>query len=191
MVVSSSLGLETELDPQIIEECRRGDRDAFRVLFETFKDRVYTVALNFSGNPEMAHDITQDVFVKLFDSIRGFREEANFRTWLFRITVNACIDEQRRRKRFLPLSEFAAVLVARIRSQEVQISQLQVSSQIQSVIVTLAPRLRIPILLRYVEDLSYGEIAEVLNCSIGTVSSRISRGHKLLAQRLAHLRGTV
>ena len=191
MVVSSSLGLETELDPQIIEDCRRGDRDAFRVLFETFKDRVYTVALNFSGNPEMAHDITQDVFVKLFDSIRGFREEANFRTWLFRITVNACIDEQRRRKRFLPLSEFAAVLVARIRSQEVQISQLQVSSQIQSVIVTLAPRLRIPILLRYVEDLSYGEIAEVLNCSIGTVSSRISRGHKLLAQRLSHLRGTV
>lgn len=191
MIVSSSLGVATELDPQIIEACRRGDRDAFRLLFETCRDRVYSVALNFSGNSDRARDITQDVFVKLFASIRNFREEADFRTWLFRITVNACIDDQRSRKRFLPIADLAAGLVARMRSQESQASQQQVSAQIQSVIITLSPRFRLPILLRYVEDLSYAQIAEILNCSVGTVSSRINRGHKLLAKRLSHLRGIV
>ena len=183
-------GRASALEPGLIEACRQGEREAFRVLFEACKDRVYSVALHFSGSEEAARDISQDVFLKLFHAIRGFRGDADFRTWLFRLVVNACMDEKRRRRRFVPMEEMAAEPGGHTSPYEA-VARERVSGQVRSAVLSLAPRLRLPILLRYVEGLSYGEIAEVLNCSMGTVASRLNRGHKRLAERLAHLRGAL
>lgn len=179
------------LQPGILEACRQGERDAFRVLFEACKDGVYSIALNFTGSQAAAQDITQDVFVKLFHAIRGFRGDADFRTWLHRLVVNACIDESRRKRRFVPIEEAGDGPAARSSSQELRAREKEVALQVRSAVASLAPKLRLPILLRYVEGLSYSEIGDVLKCSLGTVASRLNRGHKVLARRLAHLRGAL
>src|SRR5262245_12845102 len=94
--------LRTETD--LIQGCKQGDRDAFHDLFEAHKDRVYTIALHYSGDEASAHDVTQQVFLKLFTSISQFREDSQFTTWLYRIVANACMDEHRKRRRFVPFS---------------------------------------------------------------------------------------
>src|SRR5206468_2492641 len=114
------------IDESVIVACQHGDRDALRVLFEEYKDRVYSIALySLSGNEAAAADVTQQ----------------------------------------------------------------ELSEHVQAAIAELSPKLRLPILLKYIEGFSYEEIAAVLGCSKGTVASRLNRGHKALARRLDHLRG--
>ena len=176
----------------IIEDCKAGDRQAFHALFESYKDKVYAIALHFSGDDAMAKDVTQQVFLKLFTTISQFRFDSEFTTWLYRIVANACIDEQRKRRRFVPFGEGEEVIDRKARgSQEKTLIKREVSESVQTAITHLSPKLRLPILLKYVEGLSYEEIAAALGCSIGTVSSRLNRGHKALARELGHLRGFV
>jgi RNA polymerase sigma-70 factor (ECF subfamily) len=181
-----------EIDGEVIEACRNGDTDAFHVLFETYKDRVYSIALHFCGNEAMAKDVSQQVFLKLFTRIKQFREESGFTTWLYRIVANTCIDEQRARKRLVPIDpEGETRVLASPESLEQNYVRRQISEAVQAAIGELRPKLRMPMLLKYVEGLSYEEIAEALGCSMGTVASRLNRGHKILADKLAHLRGAI
>jgi RNA polymerase sigma-70 factor, ECF subfamily len=173
-----------------VEACQKGDLEAFRTLYESYKDSVYSIALKFSGgNEDAARDIAQEVFLKLFSSLKSFRGSSNFSTWLFRVVVNACMDEHRRRRRFLPLE--GSVSPERITSsysQEHDAWQKQLAGEVSAAVGALSPKLRLPIVLRYVQGLSYEEIASALGCSAGTVASRLNRGHKFLARRLSHLR---
>src|SRR5438128_10724867 len=88
---------------ELIEACQRGERDAFRLLFEKHKDKVYSIALRYTGDGASAMDIAQETFLKLFSSIRGFRGESNFEAWLYRLVVNCCLDQKRRTRRLTPL----------------------------------------------------------------------------------------
>ncbi len=183
--------LKEQLDERVIEDCRRGDRDAFHLLFEAYKERVYSISLYyFRGDEERARDVTQQVFLKLITSIAQFRRDAEFTTWLYRLVVNACTDEERKRRRFLPFGESFEMSTGK-RSVEERYARSEIAESVRREIEKLKPKLRLPILLRYVEGLSYEEMAEVLNCSKGTVASRLNRGHKILARRLAHLRESI
>ncbi len=88
---------------ELIESCQRGERDSFRTLFEAHKDKVYSIALRYSGDEAEAMDIAQETFLKLFSCIRDFRGEASFESWLYRLVVNSCLDRKRRGRRLLPL----------------------------------------------------------------------------------------
>ena len=174
---------------ELVQACKRGERDAFRALFETYKNRVFSVALRFSGEEAAAMDIAQDTFLKLFSSIRDFRGAASFDTWIYRLVVNSCLDYKRRARRLIPLADN---LLATLRTSGDSLNEIlrsEVSSSVRSAVDRLAPELRIVIVLRYTEALSYDEIAEVLGCASGTVASRLNRGHRILARKLAHLRG--
>jgi RNA polymerase sigma-70 factor (ECF subfamily) len=187
---------------RLIEACQQGDRDAFRQLFELHKDRVWSVALHFTGDESAARDITQQVFLKLFTSIARFRHDASFATWLYRLVVNLCLDEQRNRRRFLSFDFFSRddqddeseVKMTEWRqsphSQEEIFSRLEISGAVKAAVRELSPKLRITILLKYFEDLSYEEMAQALGCSPGTIASRLNRGHRELARKLGHLRHT-
>jgi len=197
---------EQSSEERLIEACRQGDREAFRQLFETHKDRVWSIALRFTGDDATARDITQQVFLKLFTTIGQFRRDAGFATWLYRLVVNACLDEQRRQRRFLSLDFLRAGagagdsrdeddvemeiedLKQTGRPQEEMFSRIEISQAVNMAVAELKPKLRIAILLKYFEELSYEEMAEVLGCSTGTVASRLNRGHKELARKLAHLK---
>jgi len=174
-------------DRELVAACQRGERDAFRALFEAHKDQVYSIALRFSGDRALAMDIAQDTFFKLFSSIRDFRCVARFETWIYRLVVNSCLDHKRRSWRLIPIAdELMAILQAPADSlNEVLRSELR--HRVQSAVERLSPDLRMVIVLRYTEGLSYDEIAEVLGCSPGTVASRLNRAHKVLERRLSHL----
>jgi RNA polymerase sigma-70 factor, ECF subfamily len=184
---------EPIIDEHVIEACQQGDREAFRLLFETYKDRVFSIAVySFNGDVNAASDISQQIFLKLMTAIGQFRGDSAFTTWLYRLVVNACIDEQRKRKRFLPFGELMPMSkIEDRRPQEKGYARLEVADFVQAAIQKLTPKLRLPILLKYVEGLSYDEIADVLGCSKGTVASRLNRGHQSLAKKLAHLRNEV
>jgi RNA polymerase sigma-70 factor (ECF subfamily) len=183
---------EREIDRQILEACQQGDREAFRRLFEAYRDTVYTIALHFlHGDEASAEDITQEVFVRLFTRIRQYRREAEFSTWLYRIVANACLDEQRRRKPFVHTDAADAeesLQSGASPSPEELYDRLELTHSVRSALAGLTPSLRLTLLLKYFEELSYDEIARVLGCSKGTVASRLHRGLKILAGRLAHLR---
>lgn len=186
---------ERPVEARVVESCQQGDREAFRLLFETHKDKVYSIALYFfGGDAALASDITQQVFLKLFTRISQFRHQSEFTTWLYRLTTNTCIDEQRRRRRFSTFDETPTGTPptrAAIPAAEARFMRLEIADSVRDAIATLKPKLRIAILLKYFEELSYEEIALVLNCSKGTVASRLNRGHRILAQRLGHLRANV
>lgn len=186
----AALMRENSADSELLARCRRGSREALHALFVEHRRRVYSVALNFfGGNQAQAEDVTQQVFLKLLTRVEAFRGDAEFTTWIYRITVNACVDETRKLRRFLNLSElFGKAATSNRPGPDEYLDRSQVSSALQVALAGLKPKYRVPILLKYVEGLSYFEIAEVLDTSIGTVSSRIHRGHKLLAGKLAHLK---
>jgi RNA polymerase sigma-70 factor, ECF subfamily len=181
----------TERD--LLAECRNGSREAMQALFVENQRRVFSVARNFfGGNDELAKDITQQVFLKLLTKLDVFRGDAEFTTWLYRITVNTCVDETRKLRRFLNFGDFFGGSEPRVNhGQDERIHSGEISSEVQGAIAELKPKFRLPILLKYTEGLSYAEIAEVLECSIGTVSSRLNRGHKMLAGKLEHLRNEI
>src|SRR5262249_41133957 len=181
------------IDGPTIEACQHGGSDAFRLVFEAYKDRVYSIALCFfDGNEATAKDITQDVFLKLMTTISQFQNRSEFSTWLYRLVTNACLDRKRALRRFLFSSgtrEFE--LLDQRASLEDKYIQRELERSVRKVIAGMKPKLRITILLKYFEDLSYEEIANALGCSAGTVASRLNRAHQILARKLAHLRGAL
>jgi len=181
---------EQIINGKVIDACQQGDREAFRLLFETYKDRVYSIAVYSSGGDTvLADDVTQQIFLKLFTAIGQFRGDSEFTTWLYRLVVNACMDERRRRRRLLPFGEFFAMKHPSVkRPPEKQYGKTEVATAVRLAIAKLKPKFRLPILLKYVEGLSYEEIAQVIGCSKGTVASRLNRGHGQLAKALMHLR---
>lgn len=180
---------DREVTTEVIEACRCGDRDAFRVLYEAYKDRVYSACLYFfHGDTAEAADVTQEVFLKLFAVIGTFRQGAAFSTWLYRLVHNACVDSTRRRKVRERAPEAQSDSVA---SHEMAVLHSRDAAAIQQAVSSLPPKYRVAVLLRHFEDFSYDDMSKVLNCSMGTVASRLNRAHKLLADVLAPLRDRV
>lgn len=177
---------DREASAGIVAACQTGDRLAFRQLYDLYKDRVYSIAAYFfHGDRAAASDVTQQVFLKLLANIGQFRGESEFATWLYRLVVNACLDEARSRKPHVVGREPAGPdAVDGAHSPESGYAQAQIAVSVRAAVASLPPKFRIAVLLRYFDDLSYEEMAKSLRCSMGTVASRLSRGHKMLAERL-------
>ena len=175
----------------LLAACRSGNREAMRDLYVGNQRRVFSVAMNyFGGNRDLAEDITQKVFLKLLTKL-DFRGESEFTTWLYRITVNACTDEARKMNRYIDLTELFGFGQPRASCvQQLMAESEEISEVVGREVAKLNLKFRLPIVLKSVEGLSYQEIADVLECSIGTVSSRLNRGLKMLESRLGHLRGS-
>ncbi|MEP6962396.1 MAG: sigma-70 family RNA polymerase sigma factor [Acidobacteriota bacterium] len=168
----------------ILEACRLGDREALCVLYEIYKDKVYSIVLYyFHGDSAMASDITQQVFLKVMTSMAQFRGDAEFSTWLYRVVTNACRDGGRKASR----REVGGEDLSRVAvpgSQEGDVVRAETEARVRAAVSSLPEKLRMPVLLRYFEELSYEELATVLECSAGTVASRLNRGHQLLREKL-------
>jgi RNA polymerase sigma-70 factor, ECF subfamily len=181
---------DSDISVATIEACRQGDRSAFRLVYEAYKDRVYSIALNFfRGDAATASDVTQQVFVKLLTDFHSFRGDSALSTWVYRLVVNTCIDTARHAKAHgTMVGPATSDSLTQPGSQEADVAQQQLAQSVQTALTTLPGPIRIAILLRYFDDLSYEEMSKILNCSMGTVASRLSRGHRLLAGKLSNLR---
>jgi RNA polymerase sigma-70 factor (ECF subfamily) len=179
---------DRQISGEIILACRAGDRDAFRALYDLYKTRVYSVALYFfHGDQATASDVTQQIFLKLMTTIGKFRGDAEFSTWLYRLVVNVCMDEARRRKSDASVFHPHVETFAGPDSQEEDYARAQKALSVRAAVSELPPKFRMAVLLRYFDDLSYEQMAKALRCSMGTVASRLSRGHSMLAERLRSL----
>jgi RNA polymerase sigma-70 factor (ECF subfamily) len=177
-----------DISKQLVEGCRRGDPEAFRGLFEKYKDMVYSVALRYSGDTAVAQDIAQDTFLKLFSTIGSFRGDSNFDAWLYRMVVNSCFDQKRKMRRLTPLLD-GVLDVMRTPDASVldEVLRSEMSTHVRAVVDSLAPDQKMVVVLRYTQGLSYDEIAGILGCAAGTIASRLNRAHKVLERRLSRL----
>src|SRR6185369_17372578 len=143
------------IDERTIEACRCGDSEAFRLVFEACKDRVYSIALCFfDGDDTTAKDVTQDVFLKLMTNISKFQSRSEFSTWLYRLVTNACLDRKRALRRFLFFGSSQELdLPDRRRSIEDKFIQGELERSVREVIAGMKPKLRMAILLKYFDDL--------------------------------------
>jgi len=172
-------------EAELLARARAGDREAQRVLFESLAPRARAMALHaLGGDAATADDVVQEAFVALFTKGQPFRGEASLTTWLYRLIVNRCIDLARRRRRLVPLLR----LVGRASAEAAPLQRAEAGEReraVRAAVADLPPKLRVAVLLRHFEELSYEEMAQVLDCSPGTVASRLSRGHAALARALA------
>lgn len=174
---------------------------AFGDLYLLFRDRVYSVAYRITGNPADALDASQETFSILFRKIKDFRFQSKFSSWVYRIAVNASIDLCRRSSlkntasldaltddtvRSSERGGFAPADTGAVRPRSAA-EDNELSTDIHGAIQRLSPKLRSIVILRYIENLSYEEVAAVLGCSLGTVKSRLSRAHAALEPLLARI----
>ncbi len=168
-----------------IEKFKSGDKSAFDALLRKYQDKVYTLCRYMLENPQDADDAAQDTFVKAFQGLRSFTPTSSFYTWLYRIAVNTCLD--RKRKFSLHSLFFSKDFEHHIDSfpshapsPETAYAAKQSMQALQAALNNLSKKLRVVIVLNELEGLSYDEIAEVLNVSVGTVKSRIFRAREEL-----------
>src|SRR5499427_9981604 len=124
--------VKESIDLRTIAACQRGDRAALRVLFEVYKDRVYSIAIySLSGDEMGAADVTQQVFLKLMTRINQFRGDSEFATWLYRLVINTCHDEYRKRRRFVSLADSFLKIPSRADSPRVRYARKELSGSVQ------------------------------------------------------------
>jgi len=155
-----------------------GDEAAFEKLLLLHKDKVRNLIFLTLGDSEFVDDIIQDVFISVYHKIKEFRFESKFTTWLYRITVNKCRDylrKKRVRSIFTPIKDSHENIQSSAMRTDIDIPQL-----VRKAIERLPEKLRIPLILRDMDGFSYSEIAEKLDCEVGTVKSRIFRARESL-----------
>lgn len=168
-------------DAELVRLCQDGDMAAFEQLFHKYQERVYSTALRMMNNQDDAMDLTQDIFLKAYQNIGKFRFTSAFSTWLYRLAVNLCIDELRKRKKIgnpVPLEE--ALSESDGNTPEDNVISSDTERQVWEAINSLKEKDRAIIVLRDIEGLSYKEIAEVFKCSLGRVKSRIHEARQKL-----------
>jgi RNA polymerase sigma-70 factor (ECF subfamily) len=178
--------LDNERD--LLARSRRGDLDAFERLVRAHQDRVYGLAYRITGNHEDANDAAQDAFVKAFQALRQFREDAAFSTWLHRIATNAALDLVRRRPASPPAD--LPLDLAAPGGPEDDAHRHEVQRRVYAALGRLPAEFRVAVVLRDLQGLAYDEIARVLRVPIGTVRSRISRAREALRGQLTDLAGS-
>jgi RNA polymerase sigma-70 factor (ECF subfamily) len=178
----------------LINRFKDGDTSAFEEIVLKYQDKIYNLCRHMLQNAHDAEDAAQDVFVKAYQNLNRFKPEASLLTWLYRIAINTCID-YRRKPFFESLFKnskegdvFAVDQLSDSPSPERLYESKQISHAIQLALGRLSEKLRTVIVLKEIEGLSYEEIAEILEVSIGTVKSRISRAREELKELLINFR---
>ena len=155
-----------------------GDPDAFRLLYEKYREKVFASAYRILGEENAAADLVQEVFVKIHGELRRFKFESKFSTWLFRVAVNHALNRASETARHARIEERLAREGRGGPGDPGDVRPLD--ERVQRAIQALSPKLRAIVGLRYLEGLSYEEIAEVLELSMGTVKSRLFLAHETL-----------
>lgn len=152
------------------------------MLINAYSKSVYNIALNFFAERDIASDVTQEIFIKLYHNLEKYREEKSFTSWIFAISRNYCIDYWRKNKKYLQNQELDEKISSDQATPEDNLIKASEIEVLRKKIAQLDPDLRWILILRDIHDLSYQEIAERFAIPEGTVKSRINRARLRLAQ---------
>ncbi len=185
----------SEAEKILIEKSKKGCVDSFEKLIDKYQTLAFNIAYKMLGNKEDASDITQEALVKVFKSIKNFKEESSFSTWLYRIVTNTCIDMIRKKKKIKtfsldnPIETENGKIERQIQGEENLpedvFEKKQIQKRVHRAISSLPEKYRIVIILRDIQDFSYDEISEIVGVPLGTVKSRINRGRIILKDLLS------
>jgi RNA polymerase sigma-70 factor, ECF subfamily len=191
---------DREIDQQLVERAQRGEKHAFELLVSKYQRKLARLLSRFIRDPTEVEDVTQEAFIKAYRALPSFRGDSAFYTWLYRIGINTA-------KNYLVAMGRRAPTTTDIDSEEAegfedgehlrdlntpenQMMSRQVAETVNQTLEELPEELRTAITLREIEGLSYEDIANIMNCPIGTVRSRIFRAREAIAERLRPLLGT-
>jgi RNA polymerase sigma-70 factor (ECF subfamily) len=191
---------DREVDQQLVERAQRGDKKAFELLVVKYQRKLARLLSRFIRDASEVDDVTQETFIKAYRALPSFRGDSAFYTWLYRIGINTA-------KNYLVALGRRAPTVTEVDNEEAedievgeqlkdmntpeqQMMTRQIAETVNSTLLALPEELRTAITLREIDGLSYEEIAQIMNCPIGTVRSRIFRAREAIAEQLRPQLGT-
>jgi len=188
---------EREVDQQLVERVQRGDKEAFGLLVEKYQRKLARLVSRLVRDPSEVEDVTQEAFVKAYRALPSFRGDSAFYTWLYRIGINTAKNYLVAMGRRAPTSTEVNAeeaegfdsggLLRDINTPESLLLSKEIAGTVNAAIDALPEELRSAIQLRELEGMSYEEIAQLMNCPVGTVRSRIFRAREAVAERLKPL----
>lgn len=186
-------GLDSE-EQFLVNQARQGNLEAYDALVRKYQGKIYALVYNMTSNKEDAEDRVQDIFIKAFRSLRNFRGQSSFYTWLYRIAVNRTINflKTRKTRPSLSLNEMDSgaehdPAYVELRSRELptrEVSLQELQKKLNEALQTLSEKHRAVVIMHDIQGLSHGEIAKVLGCSQGTVRSRLFYARRQLQGEL-------
>ena len=187
----------------LIKQAQKGDNKAFELLIDEHFKKIYNIAYRLSGNEADASDMTQEVLIKIFRHIGSFSGNSKFSTWVYRVATNTCLDELKKIKRRSTYSLDAELdtgeneVVVQVRDEaptpDIAAEQKELSAAVGKAIKRLSPDHSAVVILRDIQGMSYEEVSKILNCSVGTVKSRLNRGRaqlKKILEKDSYFNGT-
>lgn len=191
---------EREVDQALVERVQRGDKRAFELLVSKYQRKIFRLLSRLIRDPAEVEDVAQEAFIKAYRALPNFRGESAFYTWLYRIAINTAKNHLVAQGRRAPTTTETEVEDAEnfddadqlrdYNTPDAMLLSRQVGEAVNRAIEKLPEDLRTAVVLRELEGLSYEEIAEAMNCPIGTVRSRIFRAREAIASELRPLLGT-
>lgn len=193
--------MSNDMETQWIKKANKGDRAAFESLIIPYERKIYNIAFQIFKNEQDAFDATQEVFVKVYNNLSSFKFNASFSTWLHRLAMNTCIDAYRKRKRYDERTTTLEIeddsgnsKVRELPSQgdtpETAMIRKETIKNVQQAIEQLNAEHKEVVILRDIQGLSYEEVAQILDISLGTVKSRLSRARGYLKELLMNEYGS-
>jgi len=183
-----------DVDVQLMLEFQKGDKASFEKLMDKYYKRIMNLVYRFVGDKDIAEDLTQDVFIKVYKNAYLYKPKAKFQTWLYQITKNTCLNELRRRKHSAVSLDKTFEVKGNPLKQELAdtnslnpgetIDQKEIALVVKEAIASLPENQRMAVTLRRYEQLSYDDIAQTMNCSLASVKSLLSRAKLNLKEKL-------
>jgi len=183
------------IETRLVRLALKGDQRAFAEIVDLYKDKLYHLAYRMTGNRQGSEDVVQETFLRVYKNLDRYDENQKFSTWIYRIATNICIDQLRKRKAIYSLDAESsdhegldgyAMLPSDDRTPESELLLSETQRIIHGAIATLPVKYKSIMILRYLQDLSLQEIADVLEMPVTTVKTRVHRGREFLRKKLEH-----
>ncbi|QBK25898.1 RNA polymerase sigma factor [Ureibacillus thermophilus] len=165
-----------------IRQILAGDKRAYIHIINQYKNPLYATILRMTKNPQTAEDMLQEVFIKVYERLPKYDQKGPFKSWLYRIAINHCIDELRKKR--IQTEQMEEAIIQSNETPEVVLLQNEKSRELEKMLSTLPEEERIILLLRYTNDLSYAEISDALGISIMDVRNKLYRAKKKLRKNV-------
>jgi RNA polymerase sigma-70 factor, ECF subfamily len=176
-----NFSLDNDEDLQLVSRAKSGDKAAFEKLYRTNVSRIYTICLRISADRIKAEELTQDVFVKVWEKLNTFKGESKFSTWIYRIAVNTSLLELRNRKRWFARFRNFSMLLNFDKKVSISIGN---SIDLENAISFLPEKARLIFIMHDIEGYKHDEIAKILSVKTGTTKAQLHRARKLLREAL-------
>lgn len=192
--------MSNDIEYQLIKKAIKGDVKSFETIVYQYEKKVYNIAYRMFGNEHDAYDASQEVFIKIYQKLSQFKFDSAFSTWLHRLATNTCIDLYRKRKRqtkdqfsidkeiYTKESTVTFDIEDDSGTPEEKVVQSETVNEVRTAINQLKEDHKAVLILRDINQMSYQEVADILDVSVGTVKSRINRARNALKEKILEIR---